>query len=116
MSDTVSWVLQLNVKDADAFKSLASELVASTNEEAGALIYEYMFTDDSNTCHIYERYVDSAAVMVHLGNFGSKFAERFMSLVDITGLYVYGNPSADARGVLDTLGATYMAQFDGFAR
>ena len=119
MSDAVSWVLELNVKDGqlDAFKALAQEMSEATQAgEPGATHYEWFTNDDGKTIHICERYTDSAATMVHLGNFGAKFAERFLACVDPARLMVYGDPSAEVRGALAGLGAAHLAQFAGFAR
>ncbi len=54
--------------------------------------------------------------MVHLGNFGAKYAERFLACVDPTRLMVYGDPSAEVRAAMAGLGAVHMTQFNGFAR
>jgi len=118
MSTVVSWNLQLAIRDGrlDDFRSLMNEMVESTRAEAGAQAYEWFVTEDGTTCHIYERYADSAAAMVHLGTFGSTFAERFLSFVEPTGFSVYGDPSDDVRGVLDGFGAVYLGPFGGFAR
>ena len=119
MSDAVSWVLELNVKDGqlDAFKALAQEMSETTQtDEPGATHYEWFIDDDGNTIHIFERYADSAATMIHLGNFGTKFAERFLACVDPARLMVYGDPSAEVRGALAGFGAAHMTQFNGFAR
>ncbi len=119
MSDAVSWVLELNVKDGqlDAFKALAREMSEATQaDEPGATHYEYFIDDDGKTIHIFERYADSAATMIHLGNFGSKFAERFLACVDPARMMVYGDPSAEVRGALAGFGAVHMTQFTGFAR
>ena len=86
MSNTVSWVFQLKVKDGEY-------------DNAKALMDEM-----------------SAATMVHLGNFGSKFAERMLAITEPTGFTVFGDPSADVRGVLADFGAVHMAQVAGFAR
>ena len=66
--------------------------------------------------HIYERYADSDAAVVHLGNFGAKFAERFLQCFEPTDLYVYGEPSDEARAALDGFGAVYLGTFGGFSR
>jgi quinol monooxygenase YgiN len=118
MTDTVSWNLQLSIREGcyDDFKALVEEMIESTREEAGTLAYEWFVDDDKSTCHIYERYADNAAVMVHLGNFGSKFADRFMSYLEPTGFHVYGAPSEEARNALDGLGARYLGQLGGFSR
>ena len=118
MSTVVSWNLQQAVRDGrlDDFRSLMHEMVESTRAEAGAQAYEWFITEDGTTCHLYERYVDSDATMVHLGTFGARFAERFLSCVEPTGFNVYGDPSDEVRGVLDGFGAVYMGRFGGFAR
>jgi hypothetical protein len=67
-------------------------------------------------CHVHERYADSAAALVHLGNFGAKFAERFLQCFEPTDLYVYGEPSDEVRATLDGFGATYLETFGGFIR
>jgi quinol monooxygenase YgiN len=119
MSDAVSWVLELSVKDGqlDTFKALAREMSETTQaDEPGATHYEWFIDADGKTIHICERYADSAATMVHLGNFGAKFAERFLACVDPARLMVYGDPSEEVRGALAGLGAAHMTQFAGFAR
>lgn len=119
MGDAISWVLELNIKDGkfDAFETLMSEMVTATNaNEPNAHTYEWFVSDDKMTCHIYERYADSAAVMTHLGNFGAKFAERFLDALEPTRLMVYGNPSDEARGALAGLNAVFLSRIGGYSR
>ncbi len=119
MSDTVSWVLELNVKDGqlDAFKALAQEMSEATQaDEPGATHNEWFANDDGKTVHIYERYADSAATMVHLGTFGAKYTERLLACAEPARLMVYGDPSEEVRGALAGFGAVHMTQFAGFAR
>lgn len=118
MSKTVSWNLQLAVRDGhlDDVRELMSDMVAATEEEPGTLGYEWFLSADGKSCHINERYANSEAVMAHLGNFGSKFAERFLACFEPKLLSVYGDPSAEARAALDGLGATYLGWLGGFNR
>lgn len=118
MSNVVSWSLHLTVRDnrLDDFRSLMEEMVESTRSEPGALIYEWFLSEDTKECHLHERYRDDEAVMVHLGNFGSKFADRFMACVEPTAFNVYGNPSEEARAVFNSFGAAFLGTFGGFAR
>ena len=119
MSDAVHWLLALNIKEGelDTFKALVKEMVDATKaDEPGAQIYEWFVSDDEKTCHIYERYADSAATMTHLAAFGQNFAERFMAVLEPVQLVVYGNPSDEVRGALAAFGAVHMSQFAGFAR
>ncbi len=119
MSDIVHWLLELNIKDgkSDDFKALMNEMVGATRaNEPGTLIYEWFISEDGKSCHIYERYVDSAATMTHLGSFGQNFAERFLAAAEPTRFVVYGNPNDEVRGALAGFGAVHMSQIGGFAR
>jgi len=118
--NNIYWLLELSIKEGqlENFRSLMNEMVEATEkDEPDALNYEWWITDDNSTCHIYERYADSAAVMVHLGNFGSKFAERFMSCVDPSKFVIYGNVSDDVKEGLSGLAPDYVSTFfGGFGR
>lgn len=118
MSDTLSWNLQLSIREGryEELKTLIEEMVESTRDEAGTLVYEWFVSADHSTCHIYERYADDDAVMAHVANFGSKFAERFMGCLEPTAFYVYGEPSDAVRSGLDGLGAAYLGPVGGFSR
>lgn len=119
MSDIVSWVVDVTINpgELDNFKTLAGELVQATQtNEPKTLAYEYLLGEDNSTCHIYERYADSGAAMTHLGTFGERFAKRFMGMVSLNRLTVYGSPNADLKKELSGLGATFMPQFNGFSR
>jgi quinol monooxygenase YgiN len=87
MSDNVYWLLEGAVKpgEFDNLKALMKEMVEATQaNEPDTLNYEWAITEDSKSCHLYERYADSAAAMTHMKAFGEKFAERFMGAVEIT--------------------------------
>ncbi|AXS39465.1 antibiotic biosynthesis monooxygenase [Breoghania sp. L-A4] len=119
MADHVDWILELSVTDGklDDLKTLMSEMVEATKtNEPGALIYEWSASADGGTVHIYERYADSAATMVHLTTFGHTYAERFFALAKPERFVVYGSPDDEVRAALDPLGVTYMAPIGGFAR
>lgn len=118
MSNTISWNLQMSVREGrlDDARELMSEMVASTREEPGAQGYEWFLSEDGKRCHINERYADSEAVVTHLDNFGTKFADRFLACFEPTSLSVYGEPNAQAKAALDGLGATYLGWFGGFNR
>lgn len=118
MSANVSWNLRLSIRDGQFanFNVLMAEMVESTQSEAGTLMYEWFLNEDKNTCHIYERYADSDAVMAHLGNFGAKFAARFLEYLEPTSLSVYGDPTDQVRGALEGLGPVYLGLVSGFTR
>ena len=118
MANTVSWNLQLSVRDGQQgeVRPLMNDMIAATQQEAGAQLYEWFLSAGGKTCHINERYADSEAVLTHLGNFGSRFAERFLACFEPTALWVYGDPNSEARAALDGLGAAYLGWVGGFIR
>ncbi|RKZ10676.1 antibiotic biosynthesis monooxygenase [bacterium] len=118
MSNALTWIVLMSVRDGelDNARTLMREMVESTQAEPGTLAYEWFLTEDSSTCHLYERYADSDAAMVHIGTFGQKYAERFMGCFEPTNVHVYGEPSAEARTALDEFDATYFGTFGGFFR
>jgi quinol monooxygenase YgiN len=95
--------------------ALAEEICEATKAEEGTVKYEFTLSADESTCHLYEGYVDSAAAMVHMGNF-EKFASRIMPIIQPTRLVMYGEPSDELRAISDSMGAIYMKQLAGFAR
>jgi quinol monooxygenase YgiN len=108
--------LAIRPGELDAFKALMNDMVEATKaNEPGALNYEWFISEDGKTCHICERYVDSAAVMAHMSNFAA-FAERWAATVEVTGITAYGAPSDEAKELLAGAGATLMAPLGGFAR
>ena len=119
MSSHVFWMLELTVqpgKESDV-RVLMQEMVDATRaNEPGTLNYEWSTSTDGTVYHTYERYVDSAAVMTHLGTFGSRFAERFLAALQPTRFVVYGAPSAEVKEALAGLGPVYMETAAGFAR
>ena len=118
MSHTVSWNLQMSVRDGrlEDAKELMAEMVSATKNELGTQGYEWFLSQDGTACHINERYVDSDAVLSHLGTFGTRFAERFLACFEPTSLSVYGEPSEVARAALDGFGASYLGWLGGFNR
>ncbi|MDT8332877.1 antibiotic biosynthesis monooxygenase [Roseomonas gilardii] len=118
MSEQLYWIFSVEVREGQmaAFKALAAEIVATARNEPGTLSYDYTASENGKTVHIFERYRDSASAISHVQETFTPFAERFMALVKATGFIVYGKPTAEARKVLDGLGASYMTPFDGFTR
>ena len=118
MEDHVAWIIELAVKDGQlgTFEELMREMVEGTNAESGTLAYEWYISGDSGSIHIFEKYADSDAMILHVNGFISNWAGRFMECVDITGFVVYGDPSPAARKILDGWRATYMGPWGGFSR
>lgn len=119
MGDIVFWILELAIKEGevDALKALMEEMSEATQEnEPGALNYEWYISVDESSCHLFERYADSAALLTHLGNFRKHFASRFMSILRPTKMTVYGSPNEEAAKALDGMRAIYFSPLGGFSR
>jgi quinol monooxygenase YgiN len=119
MSDHVYWILALDLNEGqtDNFKSLMAEMVEATQQdEPGALNYEWSLSADGKTCHIFERYDSSEATLVHMGNFGKKFAKRFMEVFTPKSFTLYGNPSDDVLKTLAPMQPRQLSSVGGFSR
>ena len=119
MADYVSWVLEVEVLDGqeEAFRELVKEMVAATDaDEPGTVIYEWSLDEAGKFCAIHERYVDSAAVMVHMTTFGKVFAKRFLSVCRPKRMTVFGSPDETVKKTLAALKPLYLTQIGGFER
>lgn len=119
MSSHISWMLELDVQEGreNDFRNLMAEMVRATKEnEAGTLVYEWSTTADGKRCHLFERYVDDAAVLTHLGTFGEKFASRFLEILKPVRFVVYGSPSTAVQNALAGFNPVYLQPVGGFSR
>ena len=74
------------------FKELAKACMHSTKEkDTGTLQYDWYFNDNETECRVRETYVDSDAILAHIGNLGPLLGE----LLEIADFYpeLYGTPS-----------------------
>jgi quinol monooxygenase YgiN len=119
MSNHVDWMLVLRIQDGrgNDFKALAAEMAAATEaNEPGTLDYEWHTSSDGTLCHLFERFADSAAALVHIATFGEKFAGRFFEILKPVGFTLYGSPNADVAAALAGFNPTHMARMAGFSR
>ena len=116
MTDDIYWVLKLELgagQDA-ALSALMDDMVSATQDEPGAISYEWH--RQGSVVHLFERYASSDDALVHMQNFGANFAERFMAILTPVQLEVYGPVKEDLRAVLTPVGATFYDQVGGFDR
>jgi quinol monooxygenase YgiN len=119
MDKIVYWVIESAIKpgELDNLKTLMKEMVEATKaNEPGTINYEWSISEDGKFCHIYERYEDSDATMIHVSTFNEKFVKRFISVMTPTRQMVYGNPNTQVKQALGKVGAKFMIPADGFAR
>lgn len=112
----ISWRVELSVKPGqlENFKALTGMMVEMSKNELGTLSYQRFVTDDGRSVHLYERYIDSVAAVMHLHAFTKHFGERFMSMAHRESFLVFGSPSEELKRVLDGLGAIYLKPFGDF--
>ena len=117
MSNNVIWTVEGRIKagQKEALESLMEEMVAAVRPEPGTINYEWTLAEDGQHLHVYERYVDAAATVAHLGTW-AKFADRFMSVVDITDFVVYSELTPELKAAVQGLNPVYMSPIGGFAK
>ena len=71
---------------------------------------------DHTVVQIFESYRDSEALVTHVQDTFSQFAEEFTALISIDGFVVYGWPDPPAKQILDGFGSVYMAPFIGYTQ
>lgn len=93
-----AWMLEMQVQEGreDDVRALMEEMVEATRaNEPGTLNYEWSFSEDGRVCHLYERYADSEAAMIHGGTFAARFAGRFLEVLTPTRFVFYGTPDRE---------------------
>lgn len=115
MNNEIICVFKLSLKSNlyQNFEKLVANIVNATQKEPGTLTYQYSVNDEKNIIHIIERYKENS-LLSHIDTTFSPFADEFLSLVKITELTVYGNPSNEEKSRLDNFGAQYLTPFNGF--
>ena len=102
---------------ADEFQAIAEKMVAGTNEETGAVAYEFYMDDARRHCRLIEIYNDSDAALLHCkGRVVRQFVPELLTVSSLTGFSVYGDLSAEAAGVLTEGGAQLFKTWRGFNR
>src|SRR5262245_48272738 len=118
MTTEIFWLYDVEVKPGQlpSFAALLGELIEATAAEPGAMTYKWSVSDDGRVVHIYERYVDSAAVLAHMSGLISKVSEQFQSMIEHARFTVYGSPTDEVKQALEPVGAVFMAPFVGIER
>jgi quinol monooxygenase YgiN len=92
MSDTVAFIVELELKpgQVEDLRAVMDEMAArARDDEPGTLNYEWFVTEDGTACHIYERYANAAAAVVHSATFPEELSKRGQAFLP-TRLTAYG--------------------------
>jgi quinol monooxygenase YgiN len=117
MQNEIYSIYHLSIHPANfaAFEQFIHPIIAATKKEADTSIYEYVANDAHTVVHIVERY-KSDALLPHVEETFTPYADDFLKLATIEKLYVYGETTPAIRAKLDGFGAEYLRPLAGFAR
>lgn len=116
---TVRFVVDLSIHEGkvDEFKSIARTMISDTQNESGALDYDWCFSNDHRRCRILETYIDANAVLAHMmGNAVQVSVPRMLEFSSINRFEVYGDPGPKAAQILTKIGAEIFDIWDGVNR
>ena len=86
--------LKIHEGKLDEFKALSKECQSIVKEkDQGTLQYEWFLNQDQTECVVHERYLDSNALMDHMGNLGDTLGQ-LLSVSSFSG-EVFGKPSEE---------------------
>jgi quinol monooxygenase YgiN len=109
--------LAVNEGKLEAFQSIAEEMRAGTEKEAGAQAYEWYFSKDRTRCHLIEIYSDANAVSAHMnGPVVQDLVPKLLEVCSVAGFEVFGDPGAKAAEILTSLGAEIFQFWRGISR
>jgi quinol monooxygenase YgiN len=100
----------------EAFKQVASKVVAAVEQEPGTMAYEWSMRADGKTFDVVEIYRDSDAVVAHVKDVFSKFGGELGKTQKTLKMVVYGTPDVEARKAIESLHPEYETPFAGFIR
>jgi quinol monooxygenase YgiN len=101
----------------ETLKALLGEIIDSVERsEPGTLNYEWFIADDGKSVHVYERYADADACVLHLMKLGETYAQRLFACLTCTKIAVYGTPNDAVREIFTPFAPAYIRRFAGVAR
>ncbi len=118
MNESIYWLLELKIqpRQMEEFRALMKAMIESARGEVDTQSYDWTLSEDSKTCHIFERYSDCAAAMIHVRTLQAKFAGKLLDLAKPVSLVVYGKPTPQLRDAMAAFSPTFMSPLGGFHR
>jgi len=105
--------LRIHEGKVDEFKKIAAQCVSAVKtNETGALQYDWFFNSGETECVVSEIYVDSNAVLAHLGNVGELLGQ-LLSMSDFEG-EIYGSMSEELKHALAGMNVKLYSFYQGF--
>jgi quinol monooxygenase YgiN len=119
MTTHVHFLVELTIHDGkfDSFEGIAQEMIASSQQEPGALRYEWCLSADRKRCRIIETYSDSEAVLAHIkGPAVQDGVPKLLESSTLNRFEVYGDPGPQAAAMLAGFSTEIFAPWGGFSR
>lgn len=119
MGKAVRLTVSLSIAEGklQEFESLADTMIADTQKEKGARVYEWYFSADRKHCRIVETYLDQTAASEHvMGPVVQQLVPKLLELSTITNFEVYGDPGAQIEPMLAGIGAQIFLGWRGLDR
>ena len=86
-------MIDFEVIDEPAFRSVVAEAVEVSRGEAGTLLYDWYIDDDGGRARLYEAYASAEAITEHAeGRVFTDLASRLFSSGRVTHIDAYGDP------------------------
>ena len=99
--------------DLDEFKRLAGEALKIAADEPGLLQYDWFFNTDETACVVRERFENSDAILIHLGNVGEIIGPAVQLGGGIEIEMFGGSPSDQLVQALSAFSPTHYPYFQG---
>jgi len=117
-TQTVHFVVEFTIHEGhlDAFEAIARRMVASSQQEAGTLGYEWYLSRDRRHCHLLETYRDANAVLAHVTGSAISELPNLLQHGTLARFSVYGDPGSEAAGPLAKAGAEIFDAWQGLER
>ena len=101
----------------EAFQTISHSMVEGTQQEPGALAYEFYLDTSQTQCRLIEIYSDSNAALAHSkGRVVRGLVPKLLEVSSLTGFSVYGDLSTEAAALLTQVGAQLYSSSCGFNR
>jgi quinol monooxygenase YgiN len=106
--------LTINADQFAAFERVVDTMIAGTQNESGALGYDWCLSGDRRQCRLIETYVDASAAQAHLtGPVVQQLVPKLLEVSSLSGFEVYGDPGPKATETLTGLGAKIFRRWRG---
>ena len=115
----VYFIVDLAIADGklEAFQKIAQSMVEGTQQEPGALAYEFYLDSSQKQCRLIEIYSDSDAALAHSkGRVVQELVPKLLEVSSLTRFLVYGDLSTEASQLLTQIGAQLYSSSCGFNR